>query len=183
MPSFDWLFSNKHAKIRGKAKELPFADVGDIIDVSGEAADYEKRERDDPLKNILFRAVGKGTSAETFDLRTPDRVIAFATSPGDGSESAVFGLAHDSQGWSWLNYCKTHFAKEFVEAHVLVIAMLDFASGLGVIQHVRDDSDYWINRSISELLNHHSEMNSLMRKTADQLRAKGHEVTIGGRIE
>jgi hypothetical protein len=39
-------------QLRQRAMDLPFKRVGDLIDLSGDACDYERLERDDPQRPL-----------------------------------------------------------------------------------------------------------------------------------
>ena len=43
-------------QLRQKALDLPFKSVGDLVDVSGESADFNTLERDDPQRWLLIQA-------------------------------------------------------------------------------------------------------------------------------
>ena len=43
-------------RLRQRALDLPFQRVGDLIDLAGDACDYERRERDDPHRWLLIQA-------------------------------------------------------------------------------------------------------------------------------
>jgi hypothetical protein len=85
------------AHLRGRALDLPFAQVEDIIELAGEACDFDQRDQDDPHRWLLIQAgqyisrpaPGGGTYSYSVP---PSHLIAFETLPGDGCESANFGL-------------------------------------------------------------------------------------------
>jgi len=124
------------AHLRGRALDLPFAQVEDIVELRGEDCNFDQRDQDDPHRWLLIQAgqyidrpaPGGGTYSYSV---APTHVIAFETLPGDGCEAANFGLcrypAHievtDSDsphrkkrlrtglsGWSWQSFCKTQYA-------------------------------------------------------------------------
>jgi hypothetical protein len=43
-------------QLRQKALDLPFKEVGEIIDLSGESADFDELERDNPNRWLLVQA-------------------------------------------------------------------------------------------------------------------------------
>ena len=124
------------AHLRGRALDLPFAQVEDIIELNGEACDFDQCERDDPHRWLLIQAgqyidrPAPGGGAYSYSV-APKHVIAFETLPGDGCEAANFGLCRypaqievtDSNwphrkrklrtglpGWTWSSFCKTQYA-------------------------------------------------------------------------
>jgi len=40
------------------AHDLPFKEVGDIVDLSGDECDFDKRDKDDPLRWLLIQSQG-----------------------------------------------------------------------------------------------------------------------------
>src|SRR5437588_453435 len=80
-------------QLRQKALDLPFEEVGEIVEVAGDTADFDKLSQDDPIRWLMIQA-GQYVERDGRHFRvTPQRVIAFSTYPGDGSEEANFGLA------------------------------------------------------------------------------------------
>ena len=164
-------------QLRRRALDLPFAEVGEIIELSGDACDYEKRDRDDPFRWLLVQA-GQYVEREGIHYHVePKHVIAFGTDPGDGCEEANFGLAlypgvmdikdprtgRDRRlktglaGWCWSSFCKTiyasrHGVEHFVKCHLAVVAMLDHASKLGVLAAMKDEGDFWTTRNLEALV-------------------------------
>ena len=45
------------------AHDLPFKEVGDIVDLAGDECDYDKREQEDPLRWLLIQAQGSVNSS------------------------------------------------------------------------------------------------------------------------
>jgi len=79
--------------LRQKALDLPFKEVGQVIDLSGDDCDFERRERDDPLRWLMIQA-GQHIEKDGYGYCVlPKRVVAFSTWPGEGCEQANFGLA------------------------------------------------------------------------------------------
>jgi hypothetical protein len=124
------------AHLRGRALDLPFAQVEDIVELKGEACDFNRRDRDDPHRWLLIQAgqyierPAPGGGTYSYNV-APTHVIAFETLPGDGCEAANFGLcrypAHivvadphrrdqkkrlrtGLSGWTWSSFCKTQYA-------------------------------------------------------------------------
>lgn len=79
--------------LRSKALDLPFQEVSEIVEFSGEQADFNNVNPDDPNRWLLVQSGRYVVSGNRhFNVR-PTRLIAFSTSPGDGCEDANFGLA------------------------------------------------------------------------------------------
>jgi hypothetical protein len=121
-------------KLRSRALDLPFKEVGEISELCGGDCNVDQRGQDDPLRWLLIQAAEsvedpqhKGYSYHV----PPTHVIAFTTWPGEGCEAANFGLCRfPSQmevqtpgrrwhprtirtglsGWRWGSFCKTQYA-------------------------------------------------------------------------
>ena len=123
-------------QLRSRARDLPFAKVSDVVELSGADCAYEQRGRDDPLRWLIIQSgqylelPPKG-NAHFHAHVPPTHLIAFETIPGEGSEPANFGLCkypatidvnenrHPDghvkrrtglSGWRWGSFCKTQYA-------------------------------------------------------------------------
>jgi len=136
-------------QLRRRALSLPFEKVDEIQYFVGD----ECLREDDRIRRF-----GRlNTDADEHPLVTPKEIIAFSTMPGEGCESAVFGLRkYGDYGYSWEASCKTAYAEgdglNFLRCHLSVIAMLDHAQELGVLRWVDDEGGYWGRRDWLELL-------------------------------
>ena len=121
------------ADLRQRALDLPFAEVSDVVELSGEECNYDSYSQDDPRRWLLIQA-GSHVHPPDDDRLTyqvaPEQLIAFETLPGDGCEPANFGLCKypafievevpgtgrkrrirtKLSGWSWSSFCKTQYA-------------------------------------------------------------------------
>ena len=124
------------AHLRGRALDLPFAQVEDIVELKGEECDFDRRGRNDPHRWLLIQAgqyierPASGGGTYGYNV-APTHVVAFETLPSDGCEAANFGLcrypAHIEvtdpdrreqkkrlrtglSGWTWSSFCKTQYA-------------------------------------------------------------------------
>ena len=163
-------------RLRDRAKVLPFDNVGELLEVSDKTADFRRRSPDDPHRWLLIQAARYVEHEEYSFTISPRRVIAFATSPGDGCEPANFGLCQYSRtvrtpdgknipgnvppGWSWRSFCKTQYASNpglggidgFLKCHLSVVRLLDAAGELGLKPDVLDESGYWKHRRVEVLV-------------------------------
>ena len=123
------------ARLRGRALDLPFERVDDIIELSGPACDFNQYNREHPSRWLLIQA-GQyidDPKREGYSYNVnPTHVVAFSTWPGQGCEEANFGLCRypaliDSGAillrprarrnirtglgaWTWGSFCKTQYA-------------------------------------------------------------------------
>jgi hypothetical protein len=119
------------------AQDLPFKELGEIVELSGEQCDFDKRDREDPLRWLLIQADGsvdlpvsafdklQGVSSQSMRL-SPTRVIAFTAWPGEGCEQSNIGLCQypatiDTDrgpiktrlsGWRFAAFCKTQYSSD-----------------------------------------------------------------------
>jgi hypothetical protein len=116
------------------AQDLPFQELGQVVELSGEQCDPNKRPKNDPLLWLLVQATEsvevkpegrKRNQGYTswYDVK-PSRLIAFHTWPGEGCEACNYGLCQYPQviatdrgpletglsGWRWSSFCKTQYA-------------------------------------------------------------------------
>lgn len=123
-------------QLRRHARTLPFQRVGELIDLEGDAANFERVSRDAPHRWLLCQAGAFFSHGERHFSVPPSHLIAFETFPGDGCEPANFGLCRYPQhvdwdegrgggirsrrspkriptgltGWRWSSFCKTQYA-------------------------------------------------------------------------
>ena len=125
----------KIVHLRGRALDLPFEQVGDIVELSGAECDFENCERDDPNRWLLIQAgqyVEQPAEGGSYSYNVaPTHLAVFETLPGDGCEAANFGLCKyparievddpelpgqrksirtKMSGWRWSSFCKTQYA-------------------------------------------------------------------------
>lgn len=179
-------------QLRQKALDLPFKEVGEIVEISGDTADYDKLDKDDPNRWLLIQA-GQYVVRDGRHYRiTPTQVIAFSTLPGDGSEEANFGLAvypktievdgkklrTNLGNWSWSSFCKTQYAsnpecggvENFLRCHLAVVKLLDAAAEIGILKEVSDEGDYWGKRDIKALAAEVGDWNTMIAGWAGRLK-------------
>ncbi len=84
-------------QLHSRALDLPFENVGDVVELKGDECDFESRDQNDPHRWLLVQASqyichparDGGNQSHTV---SPTHLIAFDTYPGPGCESANFGL-------------------------------------------------------------------------------------------
>lgn len=187
-------------QLRGKALDLPFKEVGEIVEISGDNADFEKLDRDDPHWWLLIQAGQYLKHDERHCRVTPQRVIAFSTWPGEGCEQANLGLAvypktievEDRSGsphrmkkvrtnlgnWSWSSFCKTQYAsnpecggvENFLRCHLAVVKLLDHAAELGILKEVSDEGEYFEKRDLQALAKEVGDWNTMIAGWAGRLK-------------
>ena len=158
-------------QLRQRALDLPLKEVGEVVELTGDACDFHQRDHDDPLRWLLVQAGQWVIQEDRHYMVMPKHIIAFSTYPGDGCEQANFGLAiypavleieaprtgrnrrlrTGIKDWSWSSFCKTQYASQhgvenFLRCHLSVIRMLDHAKELGILASVSDEGGFWEKR-------------------------------------
>jgi hypothetical protein len=135
-------------RLRRRALALPFEAVGEIKHRVG-AECLAEHDR-------LHRFAIRGTDELAARV---EEIIGFSVEPGEGCESAEFGLRRLGGVYDWQAYCKTAYATggglNFLRCHLAVIAMLDHAQELGLLRWVDDEGGYWERRDWVDLLLRH----------------------------
>jgi len=190
---------NLVTQLHQAAHDLPFKEVGRMVELSGEACDYNKRDQNDPFRWALIQAGGsvrvKGQhgKGDSYFSVVPTRVISFTALPGDGCEESNFGLClypaevFDSSlgrvrtklsGWRWSSFCKTQYASNpdcggevnFLRCHLAVIALLDKAEELGCLDEVSDESGFWDKRDVQALVKEIGSWNQMIAAFGGKLK-------------
>lgn len=184
--------------MRSKALDLPFKEVGEIVDLQGDAADFNRAGRDNPNFWMLIQAQrhlepvpirGRPDMKRHYSV-SPKRVIAFSAWPGEGCEEANIGLClypatlkteedgtlrTGGSGWHWSSFCKTQYANEhgmqnFLTCHLAVIKLLDFAKELGILEYVNDEGNYYEKRDMEALVKEIGEWDTMIAGYAGALK-------------
>ena len=191
-----------------QAHDLPFKEVGDIVDLSGDECNYDKRDKDDPLRWLLIQSQGSvslshlpGESEYSSRRVSPTRLIAFTAWPGEGCEESNLGLCQypaaivdprhgklktKLSGWRWSSFCKSQYASDprcggvenFLRCHLTVIAMLDKAKELGCLESASDEGEFYENRNVEALVNEIGSWNQMIAAFGGKLKD-----VLGGGIE
>lgn len=118
------------------AQDLPFKELGQVVDLSGEQCGPDQRDREDPLRWLLIQAQEsvdlpvtghEKSQGMTRSMRVlPTHLIAFTAWPGEGCEESNFGLCQFPDrvetdrgaiktrlsGGRWGSFCKTQYASD-----------------------------------------------------------------------
>jgi hypothetical protein len=172
-------------RLHQEALDLPFASVGEVVEFEGAQADQSRCGHDHPHFNLLgggrawvrydVRSSGSESSTYRSAIVYPTHLIAFEALPGEGCESARFGLCRYAafaqvgptrrirtglDGWCWQTFCKTQYAsnpecggvENFLRCHLCIVALLDRAKALGCGLEVSDEGGFWVKRSVPDLV-------------------------------
>jgi hypothetical protein len=172
------------------AKDLPFTEVGDLVEFEGKDADFENALKDDEYRWLKIQAGQFVNDGDRMLRVAATHLIGFSTWPGEGCEEANFGFCQypafvpcptrsgpkrrystHLNGWQWGSFCKTQYASDpkcggvqnFLRCHLCVIKLLDFAKSTGQISvEVKDEGGYWEERNLQKLANEVGDWNAMI---------------------
>jgi hypothetical protein len=194
--------------LRDRARELPFSKVGPIVELSGDGCDEQHCDRDSPNAWLLTQAQRHIKIGDQYHSVTPTHLLAFSTFPGEGCESANFGLCRyppsimldnpdenatprriptKLRDWSWSSFCKTQYAsnpqcgglENFLRCHLSVVRLLDHAAELGILQEVSDEGDYWEKRDVEALAREIGRWNEMIAGVFGQIKDSLGDQVVG----
>jgi hypothetical protein len=181
------------------AQDLPFKELGPVVELSGAQCNPDAHQRGDPLRWLLIQAAqsveykpkGHGQYGSWFDV-PPTRLIAFYAWPGEGCEASNFGLCRyptvlethrgplktKLSGWCWGSFCKTQYASNpdcggvpnFLRCHLSVVALLDKAKELGCLADVSDEGGFWEKRDLQALVQEIGSWNEMIAALGGKLK-------------
>lgn len=124
----------------------------------------------------------------------PDSGWMYRVHPGEGCESAEFGLCRypatirsdgrrlrtNCAGWGYAGFCKTqyaslHGAENFLRCHKAVIDLLLIWQRLDATVTIKDEGSYWPDRNEQRLLAEVGAMNQLVAALGGALKDAGEE--------
>lgn len=181
-------------QLRQRALDLPFHEVGEVVELARNECDFEQSEGDELHRWLLIQAATFVERGDNYFRVTPKKIIAFSTWPGEGCELANFGLCRYPQwisvegatrrirtglyGWCWSSFCKTQYASDpncgglehFLNCHLAVVKLLDHAASLGLVKEVNDEGGYWTNRDVEKLASEVGDWNTMIAGWAGRLK-------------
>jgi hypothetical protein len=175
--------------IRQFALDLPFENVGEIIEFSGDDPSPEN----DAARWLRIQSEAYVEANGCHYLVPPKHAFAFSIWPGEGCEPANFGfcrhpaylsvegqrIATKRKGWTWHSCCKTQYASDpnsggvqhFIRCHLGVISILDFINATKLARvEVSDEGDYWKQRDVKALVQEVGQWNELIAGFTNELR-------------
>lgn len=178
--------------LREYALDLPFFTVSNVVELSGDDADFDMLDKDDDNRWLLIQA-GQHIERNGRHYRvTPEWLIAFSAWPGEGCEEMNVGLAVypktiEVEGkkvrtgladWSWSSFCKTQYAsnpdfggiEHFLKCHLTVIRLLDHAKTLNILKEVSDEGEFFEKRDVKALAKEVGDWNAMLAGWAGRLK-------------
>ena len=182
-------------QLRKRALDLPFQEVGEIVELKGDACQFDRYDREHPHRWLLVQAGQYVEREHTHYSVMPKHVVAFSAWPGEGCEEANFGLCiypgflnvtdprtgrarrlrTELSGWNWRSFCKTQYASQhgvehFLRCHLSVVRMLDHAKQQDILAQARDEGGFWEKRDVRALAREVGEWNEGMTGLVGQLK-------------
>jgi hypothetical protein len=171
---------SKLVALREYATTVPLRRVGPVVATRPERWGVPEHDTQRALE-LLASLIAEPWEDELVPL-TGDResAIGFLVDPGQGSETAIFGLFERSDGvgvardWWWWCACKTQYASTVSDAHLVtchsaLVAVLDRAIAIGFEVTVHDETGYWEHRDPAKLISEVTAMNRIIAGFAGQL--------------
>jgi hypothetical protein len=175
--------------VRQFALDLPFENVGEIIEFSGDDPSPEN----DTARWLRIQSEAHVEANDCHYRVPPKHAFAFSTWPGEGCEAANLGfckypaylsvegkrVATKLRGWSWHSFCKTQYASDrncggvrnFLRCHLGVIRILDFINATKLAKvEVSDEGGYWEQRDVKALVQEVGEWNEFIAGFTNELR-------------
>jgi hypothetical protein len=192
----------KITALRQACLDLPFAEVSEIVALDEAAIKAALADRQSPHRWMVIQSasyvdLGGGRSLTVY----PNELFGLSTWPGEDCEEANFAIVrypatveyHEGtlvksalRGWRGRSFCKTQYASRvsvphFLACHLAVIAALDAAKALGLVESVTDESHYWEKRDVKALGSAVGEWNTMIAAFAGAM--KDAAASDGGTIE
>ena len=179
-------------RLRQRTLDLPFKEVSELMEISGDACDPRSYQPGDDLRSLVEGAERLVVADGESRVVPPEKIIAYGSWPGNGCGVCIIGLATypatipwggrtirtGIRGWCWNAFCETHYASEeenggkehFIRCHVAIIKLLDHAAELGILQGVFDLGGYWESRDVTRLVESIGAWDRKIEKMTDHLR-------------
>lgn len=182
--------------LRQRALDLPFGEVSDIIERTGDIADANKANEDDPLSWFLIQAteniIRKVPGGRKYISVIPQHIIGVSLWPGKGCEEMNLFLCKYPRRkyWQGNSFCKTQYASNpecggvpnFLRCHMSAIAVLDEAKRLGVLKRMNDESDFWKKRDVKALIEEIGDWNQFIASFGQALQNGVPDATVDAQI-
>ncbi|MCC5639116.1 hypothetical protein LC593_25460 [Nostoc sp. CHAB 5844] len=161
------------------AQDLPFEQLDDeIVELTGAECTPNVGLTPDPWYILKIRA--RKIDFYNLDVQEyPVHIIGFTALPRPGTEELDIFLCRYLNSLDWVahSWCKTHYAQlpehggsaNFVLAHTMIIALLDKAKELGILEQVCDEADYWDERDPGKLVKQGENWNALINEIGKML--------------
>lgn len=185
--------------IRNKCLDYPFAEVNDIlskkitkqhIDIFNWLQDQCYYPNNDfnniKMRDLILEMIGTNTwemitlgetifdekDGKIVSMRTvkrPTTLVSMNIYPGKGCENCNVQFEKRGKKWICEGFCKTQYAENFVQSHLLVISLLDMFVENKFKVDVRDEGEYWETRDLKVLAENINDYTNLITGLGDML--------------
>ncbi|RCJ18460.1 hypothetical protein A6770_33020 [Nostoc minutum NIES-26] len=161
------------------AVDLPFEQLDDeIVELTGTECIPSTGSSPDPWYLMKIRAI----KIDIYNYQAqeyPVHIVGFTALTRPGAEELDIFLCRYSNSFDWVahSWCKTQYAQlpehggsaNFVLAHTMIIALLDKALELGILEEVVDEAGYWQERNPHKLISSSENWNALITEIGNTL--------------
>lgn len=177
------------ASLRTRTLDLPIRSVSDVVEVERAAnpfdrgngrTRFEERQLDLAMLFARLDEAGAALSPGAFE-RQLDRItragngLSVVVDVGEGCESFHVLLGRIGMGrvWRGVRFTKTQYALQFVDAHLLVVRMLDHCREALGLRRVKDDGGFWETRDLAVLARNQNLSTAMLDGVTVEVRATG----------
>lgn len=176
----------KLEEVRRICLDLPFEKVGErvrtvnitkdiirIYDELSQKVNYPNNSKENlAMRDSILKELGTSTSQmvelgewkqegnRSWNEVKPTTMVSLDLWPGEGCESMDLFFQLIDGIFVCNSFCKTQYAEEFVQCHLLIIKMLDILKEKGFEVEVVDEGEYWETRDMKVLAKNLNESTS-----------------------
>lgn len=181
--------AGKLASLRARFLDLPVRSVSDVLEIESAANPFDRGtgvarfEQKQFALAMLFARLDSQTAWATTDSWAGriDRIarsgngLSLRVDVGEGCEPfhVLLGRIGKGRVWRGIRFTKTQYAVHFVDAHLLVVRMLDICREEGILRRVKDDGGYWEKRDLAVLARNLNSSTAMLGAVAKTLGAAG----------
>jgi hypothetical protein len=164
-------------QLKQRAERLRFARISQTYDGVVDFLPDDWRRLFNVLADVNARQVSGEERSYSGDVNTARGFLAM---PGKGADAASFGFMRrqfdddGSREWFWQGWCKTQYAsvhgeQHFLDCHLRMVDMMEYAIQSGIDVTVWDEGQYWETRDRNVLLAELEKMNRLIAGIAGRV--------------
>ena len=182
---------DKLGTIRNACLDLPFEEVG-VVETTKITKNHIKvfnwlqsneipnnTDKNLEMRNLILQMIGtnieqmiqlgewKHEDKRHWKEQKPTTIVQLPLWPGEGCEAS--DLIFEKRGKQWIcsSFCKTQYATNFVQCHLLVINLFDMLKNEGFEVDIYDEGDYWETRDLKVLGENINESTAMISSMAE----------------
>ena len=164
-------------QLKDRAQRLRFQEVTTTYEGVVDFLPDDWRQFFNICVDVNSHAIGEEERPYSVDAIT---ARGFLARPGKGTDAAAFGFMlrqfddDGSREWLWRGFCKTQYAsvygeQHFLDCHLRLVDMMEYAMQCGIDVFVVDEGQYWETRDREVLLAELDKSNRLIAGLAGRL--------------